>query len=176
MQGDGGWLKDHVRDVPDFPLPGIVFKDLTPLFAHADTFAGVVRALADPFADAGITTVAGIEARGFVVAAPVAVRLGAGFVPIRKPGKLPWQTESVAYDLEYGSDSLEVHADAFAAGDRVLVVDDVIATGGTAAATVSLVERAGATVVGVAVVIELAFLEGRRLLEGHAVTALMAYQ
>src|SRR5579871_3473462 len=126
------WLKAHVRDVADFPTPGVVFKDLTPLLAHPQAFASAVKALALPFETAGITKVVGIEARGFIVAAPVAVILGAGFVPVRKQGKLPWRTEEAAYALEYGTDILQIHADAIAEGDRVLVVDDVIATGGTA--------------------------------------------
>jgi adenine phosphoribosyltransferase len=176
MDADVGWLKDLVRDVPDFPKPGIVFKDLTPLLADAAALVFAVRAIAEPYAGAGITKVVGVEARGFIMAAPVAVELGAGFVPVRKAGKLPFRTVEESYALEYGSDILEVHADALEAHDRVLVVDDVIATGGTAAASVALIERLGATVVGLGFLIELGFLEGRRQLAGHRVVALVGYE
>jgi adenine phosphoribosyltransferase len=175
------WLKDHIRDIPDFPTPGVVFKDLTPLLAHPQAFASAMKALALPFETAGITKVVGIEARGFIVAAPVAVTLAAGFVPVRKKGKLPWRTEEASYALEYGTDTLEIHADAVARGDRVLIVDDVIATGGTAAATVELVRRLGGEVVGLGFLAELEFLGGRqRLIDDGAVkaddvTALVAY-
>src|SRR6516162_1912516 len=181
-RGEHDWLKDHIRDVPDFPQAGVVFKDLTPLLAHPQAFASAVRALAGPFEIAGLTKVVGIEARGFILAAPVAVTLGAGFVPVRKKGKLPWRTEVASYDLEYGSDTLEIHDDAVMPGDRVLVVDDVIATGGTAAATVELVRRLGGEVVGLGFLVELEFLGGRpRLLDrgvvdADAITALVAYQ
>ncbi len=160
-------LRDAIRDVPDFPRPGVVFKDITPLLANAAAFAGCVDAIAQRFADAAVDKVIGIEARGFIVAAPVAHRLGAGFVPVRKAGKLPWRVATEQYTLEYGTDSLEVHVDAFTAGERVLIVDDVLATGGTAAATTRLVARLGATAVGFACIIELGFLGGRqRLSEG----------
>ena len=154
-------LKQHIRDIPDFPEPGIVFKDITPLLGNADVFRAVVLHLTDRYADAGITKVAGVEARGFIFAAPIATHLGAGFVPIRKPGRLPHQVESQAYELEYGTDLLEIHQDAVDSSDVVLIVDDVIATGGTAAASISLVERLGATVAGMAAVVELDFLNGR---------------
>jgi adenine phosphoribosyltransferase len=176
-----GWLKEHIRDVPDFPTAGVVFKDLTPLLAHPQAFSSAMKALALPFETSGITKVVGIEARGFIVAAPVAVTLGAGFVPVRKKGKLPWRTEQATYALEYGTDTLEIHADAVAPGDRVLVVDDVIATGGTAAATVELVHRLGGNVVGLGFLAELEFLGGRRRLieDGVAkpedVAALVSY-
>ena len=166
-------LSSLVRDIPDFPVPGVTFRDITPLLADADAFSAVVAGMAEPWEASGITTVVGIEARGFIVAAPVALRLGAGLVPVRKPGKLPWRVEREGYDLEYGSDALEVHADAVTAGDRVLVVDDVLATGGTSSAAARLVERLGATVVGVAVLIELAPLGGRDLLAGRHVHALV---
>ncbi|HAS10304.1 MAG TPA: adenine phosphoribosyltransferase, partial [Acidimicrobiaceae bacterium] len=146
-------LEPHIRDVPDWPEPGVVFKDITPLLADPAGFAYAVRSLAEPFAGRGITKVVGMEARGFLIGAPVALHLGAGFVPVRKPGKLPRATDSEEYALEYGTDRLEIHADAVGADDRVLVIDDVIATGGTAAATVALVERSGATVVGLGFVI-----------------------
>jgi len=154
--GVAGLIKAKVRDVPDYPQAGIVFKDITPLLADGQALAAVVRALA------------GIEARGFILAAPVASQLGSGFVPVRKHGRLPGPTYAESYDLEYGTATIEVHQDAFAPGERVLIVDDVLATGGTAAATVTLVERAGAEVVGVAVILELAFLGGRaRLATGQ---------
>ena len=161
-----------VRDVPDFPKPGIVFKDITPLLADPSGLAEVVRQLAEPYLEAGVTKVVGMEARGFLLAAPVAVALGAGVVPVRKPGKLPREVHSLSYDLEYGSATLEVHQDAFTPDDRVLLLDDVLATGGTAAATVSLLERYDAHVVGLAVLLELTFLNGRAMLpelDVHAV-------
>jgi len=150
-----------LRDVPDFPEPGIVFKDITPVLADHTAFAQVVADLAAPFADAGITRVVGIESRGFIIGAPVALSLGAGFVPVRKPGKLPALTSRVEYSLEYGTDAIEIHRDGLTPGDRVLVVDDVIATGGTAAATLELVRGLGADAVGFAAYVELTFLGGR---------------
>jgi adenine phosphoribosyltransferase len=173
---DAGWLKGKIRDVPDFPSPGIVFRDLTPLLGDAEALRLTVDALADAFAGRSIGKVVGIEARGFILAAPVAYRLGAGFVPVRKPGKLPWRTESQEYALEYGFDGLEVHADAVLAGDDVLIVDDVIATGGTAEATVALVERLGGTVAGLAFAVELTFLSGREKLEGYDIVSLVSYE
>ena len=169
-------LEPHIRDVPDWPEPGVVFKDITPLLADPAGFAYAVRSLAEPFAGRGITKVVGMEARGFLIGAPVALHLGAGFVPVRKPGKLPRATDSEEYALEYGTDRLEIHADAVGADDRVLVIDDVIATGGTAAATVALVERSGATVVGLGFVIELAFLGGADHLAGHEHVSLLTYR
>ena len=157
-------LLARIRDVPDFPKPGIVFKDITPLLADHATFTEAVEGLAGPFRDAGVDTVAGIEARGFVLGAPVALALGAGFVPVRKQGKLPGTVVSASYELEYGSAVLEVTSDAFIKGSRVLVVDDVLATGGTAAATVDLVRRCGGEVAGVAMLMELSFLTGRAAL------------
>jgi adenine phosphoribosyltransferase len=176
-------ISSRIRDVPDYPQPGIVFKDITPLLADGAAFAAVVTALAEglrgPGADdaAGadkIDKVVGIEARGFILAAPVACRLGAGFVPVRKQGKLPAQTIAESYQLEYGTATVEVHADAFLPGDRVLVVDDVLATGGTAAATASLVRRSGAEVVSITVLLELGFLHGRAKLPGFEVRSLLA--
>ena len=172
---DLAWLKDHVRDVPDFPQPGIVFKDISLLLGDAEAFGACVDTLAESFADAGVEKVVGIEARGFILAAPVAYRFGAGFVPVRKAGKLPWKVDAEEYVLEYGTGRLEVHADAVRPGERVLIVDDVLATGGTAAATVRLLERAGATVAGMAVIIELAFLGGRAKLEGRELVSLITY-
>lgn len=176
MATDVGWLKDHIRDVPDFPRPGVVFKDLTPLLADGAAFGACVDALVDLLDGRSVDAVVGIEARGFIFAAPVADRLGAGFVPVRKPGKLPWQLERREYALEYGADILEIHRDALAAGSRVMVVDDVLATGGTAAATAWLVEALGAEVVAMAFVIELGFLNGRSRLEGRDVMSLLAYE
>jgi adenine phosphoribosyltransferase len=166
-----GLVKTMIRDIPDYPSPGIVFKDITPLLADPVAFAAVVDALAAGHGP--VDKVAGIEARGFILAAPVACRLGAGFVPVRKQGKLPWNTHQHAYQLEYGSATIEVHTDAFAAGERVLVVDDVLATGGTAGATVELVRRCGAEVVAVAVLLELGFLDGRARLPDVAVRSLL---
>jgi adenine phosphoribosyltransferase len=160
-----------VRDVPDYPQPGVTFKDITPLLADGAAFAAVIDALAALYGP--VDKVAGIEARGFVLAAPVACRLGAGFVPIRKQGKLPGATFAQEYDLEYGTATVEVLTDAFAPSERVLVIDDVLATGGTARAAAELVRRAGAEVVGLAVLLELAFLDGRAKLPGLPVTALL---
>jgi adenine phosphoribosyltransferase len=168
-------LAGLVRDIPDFPAPGVVFKDLTPLLGDPGAFAAVVDALVEPFAGRGIDQVVGIEARGFILAGPLAYRLGAGFVPVRKAGKLPSAVEGESYALEYGTDLLEIHADALRPGARVLVVDDVLATGGTAAATVRLVERLGAEVVGLAVVVELGFLGPRSRLRGREVVSLVHY-
>lgn len=166
-------LGSYVHDVPDHPKPGIVFKDLTPLFAHGEAFREAIDRLAAPYASGSVDTVAGIEARGFLLAAPVAYLLGAGVVPIRKPGKLPRAVHERSYDLEYGSNTLAVHRDAFAPGQRVLVVDDVLATGGTAAAAGHLVEHVGATLVGLAVLLELGFLDGRSALPGTSVHAVL---
>ncbi len=172
---DAGWLKGHIRDVADFPTTGIVFRDLAPLLGDVEAFRFTVDALADAFAGRRVDKVVGVEARGFILAAPVAYRLGAGFVPVRKPGKLPWRTEAEEYTLEYGVDRLEMHADAVSPGEQVLIVDDVIATGGTARASVRLVERLGATVAGLAFAVELTFLAGREKLEGYDVMSLVAY-
>jgi adenine phosphoribosyltransferase len=161
-------LTELIRDVPDFPEPGVMFKDITPLLADHDGFSGVIDALAAAGRDGGgevvVDKVVGMEARGFILAAPVALALGAGFVPVRKAGKLPGPTHAVSYSLEYGEATLEVHQDALRPGERVLLVDDVLATGGTAAATRRLVEECGATVTGFAVLMELTFLPGRATL------------
>jgi adenine phosphoribosyltransferase len=164
-------IKTRIRDVPDFPTHGIVFKDITPLLADAAAFGAVIDALAAGHGQ--VNKVVGIEARGFILAAPVACRLGVGFVPVRKQGKLPSATHAQTYELEYGTATLEVHADAFAAGDRVLVVDDVLATGGTARAAADLVHRCGAKVTAVSVLIELGFLNGRDSLTGLNVRTLL---
>ena len=164
-------ISASIRDVRDHPQPGIVFKDITPLLADGAVLAAVVGALAA--GHGRIDKVAGIEARGFILAAPVAVALGAGFVPVRKQGKLPGATIARTYQLEYGTATLEVHEDAFNAGDRVLIVDDVLATGGTAAATADLVRRSGAEVVAIAVLLELGFLSGRAQLPGLELRSLL---
>jgi len=164
-------ITEHVRDVPDYPQPGVLFKDITPLLDEPKAFTAVVDALASAFGP--VDKVAGIEARGFILAAPVALRLGAGFVPVRKKGKLPAATFEESYQLEYGSATIEVHQDAFGPGDRVLIVDDVLATGGTARATASLVARTGAELAGIAVLMELSFLNGRQALSGLDVRSLL---
>jgi adenine phosphoribosyltransferase len=166
-----GLITSLVRDVPDYPQVGVVFKDITPLLADGKAFAAVVDALAATYAP--VDKVAGIEARGFILAAPVACSLGAGFVPIRKKGKLPGATFAQEYALEYGTATIEVLTDAFEPGDRVLVIDDVLATGGTARATADLVQRAGARVAGLSVLLELSFLHGRAKLTDLPVTALL---
>ena len=164
-------IRSHVRDIPDYPQPGVLFKDITPLLGEPAAFGAVVDALADEFGP--VDKVVGIEARGFILAAPVAYRTGAGFVPVRKKGKLPSATFAQEYQLEYGIATLEVHQDAFAPGDRVLIVDDVLATGGTARATASLVRQCGAEVAGISVLMELSFLSGRSALTGLDVRALL---
>src|SRR6266496_3770274 len=170
-------LKDGIRDIPDYPQAGVVFKDITPLLADHRGFAQVVQALAasgrDTNGNVVVDKVVGIEARGFILAAPVALALGAGFVPVRKKGKLPAASHAQTYQLEYGTAKLEVHEDAFAPGDRVLVIDDVLATGGTASATASLIRRSGAEVTAIAVMLELGFLAGRAQLPGLAVRSLL---
>jgi adenine phosphoribosyltransferase len=168
-------FKGHIRDVPDFPKKGIVFKDITPLLADAKAFAAAVDRLAEPFVGKGVQVVAGIESRGFLLATPIAYRLGAGVVPIRKKGKLPRAVKSASYALEYGTDSIEAHADAFPRGTKVLLVDDVLATGGTASAAVELIEAIGGSLVGTAFLIELGFLSGRKKLPGRGVHALVSY-
>ena len=168
-------LRDTIRDVPDFPKPGILFKDITPLIGDPAGLRAALDLLAAPFADQGVTAVAGMESRGFIFGVPVAERLGVGFVPVRKPGKLPAETVREEYELEYGTDSLEMHRDALTGADRVLVVDDLLATGGTAAATLRMIRGAGAAVVGVAFVIELAFLHGRERITDTQVESLVVY-
>jgi adenine phosphoribosyltransferase len=168
-------LKRTIRDVKDFPKPGIVFKDVTPVLLEPKLLQAAVRAMAEPFRSARINRVVSIESRGFLFGAPIALELGAGLVPIRKPGKLPAATQRVEYALEYGTDALEMHHDAVQAGDRVLVVDDVLATGGTANAAAQLVGGTGASVVGFSFLIELDFLSGRERLQGRRVEALLHY-
>ena len=164
-----------IRDIPDFPKPGIVFKDITPLLADAGAFRRATDALAAPFAAADITHVVAIESRGFILGAPVAQALDVGFIPVRKVGKLPFRTETVEYALEYGTDRLQIHADALAAGARVLVVDDVLATGGTALATCRLVERLGGQVIGLSFLMALSFLSGLAVLGDRRTSALVTY-
>jgi adenine phosphoribosyltransferase len=168
------WLEPHLRDVHDFPVPGITFRDITPLLGDAGAFRRAVDELTEPFAADRITHVVGVEARGFLFAAPVAYRLGAGCVPLRKPGKLPYQTVEHTYELEYGTDTLAAHVDAVPPGARVLVVDDVLATGGTARAACHLVRALGGVVVGCAFLLELGFLSGRARLVDERVHALVA--
>lgn len=168
-------LKRTIRDVNNFPKPGIVFKDVTPLLLDVELFAQTVTAMAEPYRDARITRIVSIESRGFLFGAPIALELGAGLVPIRKPGKLPAATQRVEYALEYGTDALEMHHDAVQPGDRVLVVDDVLATGGTANAAAQLVGETGAAVAGFSFLIELEFLNGRQRLQGRRVEALLRY-
>ncbi len=165
-----------MRDIPDWPKPGIVFRDITPLLAAPDAFAATIEELAAPFAGERIDKVFGIEARGFVFAAPLAYRRGAGFVPVRKAGKLPWDLEREEYTLEYGTDLLEVHRDAVHPGERVLIVDDVIATGGTGAATARLVERLGGEVAGFAFLLEIAALRGRERLGAYPAHVVLTYE
>jgi adenine phosphoribosyltransferase len=168
-------LRAKIRDVPDFPQPGIVFKDIMPLLADPETFRTTIDLLADWARPRKPDVIVGAEARGFILGAALAYELGCGFVAARRPGKLPWQTISATYALEYGENALEVHADAIADGTRVLVHDDLLATGGTARAIVNLAEQLGAEVVGLAFVIELGFLNGRDQLDGYDVTALISY-
>ena len=169
-EGADAWLRDRVRRalraIPDYPKPGILFQDITPVLADRRLFRAVIDAMAAPFAGAGVTHVLAIEARGFILGGAVATALEAGFVPARKPGKLPWERVTQVYELEYGSDSLECHRDAWAAGDRILVVDDVLATGGTAAAAAELVRRLGAELAGWSFLLEIEALGGRGRLRG----------
>jgi adenine phosphoribosyltransferase len=174
-QRDHDWLKEHIRDIPDFPKEGVVFKDITPLLANKRAFAYTIDAIAHEFDRDEIDKVVGIEARGFMIAAPLAYRFTAGLIPVRKKGKLPWDVEAQEYELEYGTDHLEMHRDAVGSGERVLVVDDVLATGGTAAATAALVERCGGKVAGIATIMELTFLDGRARLGGYEFLSILSY-
>ncbi len=168
-------LSAYVRDVPDFPVPGIVFKDITPMLAHPAALAHAISALADGLRPLNVQHIVGIESRGFIFGVPLAVKLGVGFSPVRKPGKLPWHTHSEQYALEYGTDTLQIHTDAAKPGQRVAIVDDLLATGGTMAATVKLVEATGAKVVACSVVIELEFLNGRERLGQLPLQRLIGY-
>jgi|SRR3989338_6073993 len=168
-------LKKKIRDVADFPKPGVVFKDITPLLADVKSFQTVIDTLARRYAEKRIDKVVAIESRGFIFGAALAYRIDAGFVPVRKKGKLPYKTESVEYALEYGTDHIEIHQDGVHKGSRVLIVDDVLATGGTAAATCQLIEKCGGTVVECSFVIELGFLNGREKLKGREIFSLIQY-
>jgi len=168
-------LKEHIRDVPDFPKPGILFRDITPLLASPNAFGYVIDQFASHYEGNGVTAVVAAEARGFIFAAPLALKLNAAFVPVRKPGKLPRQTHSFTYELEYGSDTLQMHTDAVGPGDRVLLVDDLLATGGTISACAKIAEQTGATVAGCAFLIELDFLKGRDKLSGYDICTMIHY-
>lgn len=168
-------LADWIRDVPDFPQPGIVFKDITPLLGNPLALSEAVRKMGEPFRGESIDHVVAVEARGFLFGAPMALDLGVGIVPVRKPGKLPSETRRLDYDLEYGTDALEIHTDSVRTGDRVLVADDLLATGGTVAACCELLEQCGATVVGCSFLIDLTFLEGSRRLAPRRVTSVIQY-
>ena len=168
-------IRGAIRDIPDFPKPGIVFKDITPLLSDGALFRKTIDLLAERYRGQNIDTVLGIESRGFIVGAALACQLGAGFSVVRKPGKLPYQTHSASYELEYGTDKLEIHIDGIARDARVVIADDLIATGGTAAATAELVTKLGGTVVECAFIIELAFLNGRQKLKPHGVFSILQY-
>ena len=172
---DVSHLLELIRDVPDFPEEGIIFKDITPMLQNAEAFRAAVDMAAEPLMGEGIDVVLGAEARGFVIGAPLAYKIGAGFALVRKPGKLPWEKTRATYELEYGTDALEIHTDAVSPGMKVLIADDVLATGGTAAACVSLVESLGGQMHGLTFFIELAFLNGRERLAPHPVSSLIRY-
>lgn len=168
-------MKNFIRDIPDFPKKGILFRDITPLLADKEALGEAISTLAGPYIDAGIDYVAAVEARGFIFGSAVARELNCGFVPLRKKGKLPYETESVSYALEYGTDTIEVHRDAVKPGDKVLMVDDLLATGGTMKAACELVEKLGAEIAGLTFLIELADLGGRASLEGYPIHVIMTY-
>lgn len=168
-------LRSLIRSIPDFPIPGILFRDVTPLLKDADGFRAAIDLMAGPYKDSRVDYVVAIEARGYILGAPIAYELGAGFIPVRKPGKLPFDKINVDYELEYGNNTLEMHADAVANGERVLVVDDLLATGGTAAATGQLLRKFGAQVVGFAFLIELTGLNGRAKLPGYDIRSFITY-
>jgi adenine phosphoribosyltransferase len=169
-------LRKRIRDIPDFPKQGIIFKDITPLLIDPESLKLAVTSMAEQFKDAGVTKVCAVEARGFIFGAAVACELGAGFVPIRKPGKLPSETRCCTYELEYGTDTIEIHEDAIAAGDKVLMVDDLLATGGTMAAACKLVSELGGEIVGVAFLVELAFLNGAEKLKDWRTVSLITFE
>lgn len=176
MTSKGIDLQQYIRDIPDWPKEGILFRDITPLLADPDAFAAAVDVLSAGFAKTNVEYVAAVEARGFIFGSAVAEKLGAGFVPIRKKGKLPWQTESVTYDLEYGTDTLEIHRDAVKKGAKVLMVDDLLATGGTMAAACELVEKIGGHVAGIVFLIELTDLGGRQKIADYEITSIISYE
>lgn len=169
------WLKSIIRDIPDFPTPGILFRDITPLLQDARALRVALEGLAEPFKDAGIDQVVGVESRGFIFGAPLAMLLGVGFVPVRKFGKLPAETIHVEYALEYGSNTVEIHTDAIQPGQKVLVVDDLLATGGTVSAAIELVQRLGGDIAGIAFLVELTALQGRQRLQGQNIFSLIQY-
>ena len=166
-------LKSFIRDVPDFPKKGIIFKDITPLLKDRSAFKQAIGALAEKFKDEDIDAVVSVESRGFIVGSALALKLDTGFVPVRKKGKLPYLTHSVTYSLEYGEDTLEMHQDAIKKGDKVLIADDLLATGGTVAATIELVEKLGGKITGIVFLIELTALKGREKLRGHPIVSLI---
>ncbi len=175
QQERADWLKRVIRDIPDFPTPGILFRDITPLLQDAHALRVALEGMAEPFKDAGIEQVVGVESRGFIFGAPLALLLNAGFVPVRKFGKLPAETIHVEYALEYGANTVEIHTDAIRPGQKVLIVDDLLATGGTVSATLNLVQRLGGEVVGIAFLVELSALQGRQRLQGHTIFSLIQY-
>ena len=175
MAADATWVRDHIRAIADYPQPGVTFRDITPLLGNEAAFGRAVDDLVTRFHDVSVDRVVGVESRGFILAAPVAYRLRAGFVPVRKAGKLPWAVAREEYELEYGTDKLEIHRDAIHPGEQILVVDDVLATGGTAAATGRLVETLGGVIVGFGFLLELANLRGRGKLGEHRVESLTNY-
>ncbi len=168
-------LKDYIRDVPDFPKEGIIFKDITPMWKDGKAFAASIDEIAAKYVDEQIDLVVGIDARGFIVGAPVAYKLGVGFIPVRKPGKLPYKTTSISYSLEYGTDTVEIHEDAISPGQRILIVDDLLATGGTTAAVAGLVEKLGGVIVGIEFLVNLTFLNGKDKLKGYNISSLIEY-
>ncbi|MGB3976112.1 MAG: adenine phosphoribosyltransferase [bacterium] len=169
------YLSNFIRDIPDFPKPGIIFKDITPLLADPQAYQTAIDTMIEPFINEKITKVVGVEARGFLFAPMIASRLKAGIIPVRKPGKLPFKTKSYTYDLEYGTDTIEMHTDAITAGDRVLIVDDLLATGGTVNAACRLVEQLGGEIAGLVFLIELAFLNGREKINRYKIHSLLKY-
>jgi len=168
-------LNEYIRDIPDFPKKGIIFKDITPLLKDRDAFDAAIKAMAEPYRKAGLTAVAAIESRGFILGAAIALELGIGFIPIRKPGKLPFKSRRQQYSLEYGTDAIEIHEDAVSAGQRILLVDDVIATGGTARAAADLLKSLGADLVGIAFLVELSFLGGVDKLRDEKIFSVLRY-
>jgi adenine phosphoribosyltransferase len=168
-------LSELIRNIPDFPIPGIQFKDITTLLNHPQAFRQVITTLTDRYRNRGINVVVGVESRGFIFSAPVAIELGTGLVPVRKPGKLPADTFQIEYELEYGTNKLEIHRDAFQPGARVLLVDDLLATGGTTAAAVELIEQAGGSIEEIAFLIELTFLNGREKMPRHPIYSMIQY-
>ncbi len=175
MAAEGIELQRYIRSIPDWPKKGILFRDITPLLAEPKAFAAAIEALCDGFTDTDIAYVAAVEARGFIFGAAAAEKLGAGFVPIRKKGKLPFKTESVTYDLEYGTDTLQVHSDAIDKGAKVLMLDDLLATGGTMAAACKLIEKIGGKIVGITFLIELGDLAGREKIQGYTISTVISY-